>query len=153
MKNLFYREQEARQVLELDYKELAFECEKHMELRIATDRDLVNCYKSLQKLNEDCEALRAQLKELEEAALQIARLLVPHLGGPKFAPLVDRLKEAPSLCEAHGEVDPEAGLGLHEVLLPEGPSGSSRWRGSRQLHRRAVLGAAGADGSHRGASS
>jgi hypothetical protein len=65
MKNLFYREQEARQVLKLDYKELAFECEKHMELRIASDRDLVNCYKSLQKLNEDCEALRAQLKELE----------------------------------------------------------------------------------------
>jgi hypothetical protein len=30
MKNLFYREQEACQVLELDYKELAFECEKHM---------------------------------------------------------------------------------------------------------------------------
>jgi hypothetical protein len=28
MNNLFYREQEARQVLELDYKELAFECEK-----------------------------------------------------------------------------------------------------------------------------
>jgi hypothetical protein len=53
MKNLFYREQEAYQVLELDYKELAFECEKHMELRIASDRDLVNCYKSLQKLNED----------------------------------------------------------------------------------------------------
>jgi hypothetical protein len=43
MKNLFYREQEAHQVLELDYKELAFECEKHMELRIASDRDLVNC--------------------------------------------------------------------------------------------------------------
>jgi hypothetical protein len=54
MKNLFYREQEARQVLELDYKELAFECDKHMELRIASDHDLVNCYKSLQKLNEDC---------------------------------------------------------------------------------------------------
>jgi hypothetical protein len=68
MKNLFYREQEARQVLELDYKELAFECDKHMELRITSDRDLVNCYKSLQKLNEDCEALRAQLKELDEAA-------------------------------------------------------------------------------------
>jgi hypothetical protein len=49
-----------------------------MELRIASDRDLVNCYKSLQKLNEDCEKLRAQLKELEEAALPIARLLVPH---------------------------------------------------------------------------
>jgi hypothetical protein len=59
MKNLFYWEQEARQVLELDYKELAFECDKHMELRIASDRDLVNCYKSLQNLNEDCEALRA----------------------------------------------------------------------------------------------
>jgi hypothetical protein len=31
----------------LDYKELAYECDKHMELRIASDRDLVNCYKSL----------------------------------------------------------------------------------------------------------
>jgi hypothetical protein len=84
LKNLFYREQEARQVLE------------YMELCIASDRDLVNCYKSLQKLNKDCEKLRAQLKELEEAALPIARLLVPHPGGPKIAPLVDRLKEAPS---------------------------------------------------------
>jgi hypothetical protein len=101
MKNLFYREQEARQVLDLDYKELAFECEKHMELRIASDRDLVNCYKSLQKLNEDCEALRAQLKELEDAALPIARLLVPHLDGPKIAPLVDRLREAPSRLAAY----------------------------------------------------
>jgi hypothetical protein len=50
----------------------------------------------LQKLNEDCEVLQAQLKELEEAALPIARLLVPHPGGPKIAPLVDRLREAPS---------------------------------------------------------
>jgi hypothetical protein len=66
-----------------------------MELREASDRDLVNCYKSLQKLNKDCERLRGQLKELEEAALPIARLLVPHPGGPKIAPLVDRLKEAP----------------------------------------------------------
>jgi hypothetical protein len=65
-----------------------------MELR--TDRDLVNCYKSLQKLNEDCEQLRAQLKELEEAALPIARLLVPHPGGSKIDRLVDRLREAPS---------------------------------------------------------
>jgi hypothetical protein len=72
-----------------------------MELRIASDRDLVNCYKSLQKLNEDCEALRAQLKELEEVALPIARLLVPHPGGPKIAPLVDRLKEAPSRLAAY----------------------------------------------------
>jgi hypothetical protein len=46
-------------------------------------------------LNEDCEKLRAQLKELEEAALPIARLLVPHPGGLKIAPLVDRLREAP----------------------------------------------------------
>jgi hypothetical protein len=96
LKNLFYREQEACQVLEFDYKELAYECDKHMELHITSDCDLVNCYKSLQKLNEDCEKLWAQLKELEEAALPIARLLVPHPGGPKIAPLVDRLKEAPS---------------------------------------------------------
>jgi hypothetical protein len=96
MKNLFYREKEAHEVLEYDYKQLAYECDKHMELRITSDRDLVNCYKSLQKLNEDCEKLRAQLKELEEAALPIARLLVPHPGGPKIAPLVDRLREAPS---------------------------------------------------------
>jgi hypothetical protein len=66
-----------------------------MELREASDRDLVICYKSLQKLNEDCEKLRDQLKELEEATLPIARLLVPHRGGPKIAPVVDRLKEAP----------------------------------------------------------
>jgi septal ring factor EnvC (AmiA/AmiB activator) len=101
LKNIFYREQEARQVLERDYKELAYECEKHMELRIASDRDLVNYYKSLQKLNEDCEMLRGQLKELEEAALPIARLLVPHPGGPKIPPLVDRLKEAPSRLAAY----------------------------------------------------
>jgi hypothetical protein len=95
MKNLFYREKDSREVLEYDYKQLAHECNMHMELRIASDRDLVNCYKSLQKLNEDCVKLRGQLKELEEAALPIARLLVPHPGGPKIAPLVDRLKEAP----------------------------------------------------------
>jgi hypothetical protein len=39
--------------------------------------------------------LWGQLKELEEVALPIARLLVPHPGGPKIAPLVYRLKEAP----------------------------------------------------------
>jgi hypothetical protein len=66
-----------------------------MELREASDRDLVNCYKSLQKLNENCERLWGQLKDLEDVALSIARLLVPHPGGPKIAPLVDRLKEAP----------------------------------------------------------
>jgi hypothetical protein len=72
-----------------------------MEFRIASDRDLDNCYKSLQKLNEDCEKLWAQQKELEEAALPIARLLVPHPGGPKIAPLVDRLKEAPIRLAAY----------------------------------------------------
>jgi hypothetical protein len=49
----------------------------------------------MQKLNEDYERLRGQLKELEEATLPIARLLVPHPGGHKIAPLVDCLKEAP----------------------------------------------------------
>jgi hypothetical protein len=101
LKNLFYQEQEALQVLELDYKELAYERDKHMELCIASDRDLVNCYKSLQELNEDCEKLRAQLKELEGATLPITRLLVPHPDGPKIAPLVDRLKEAPSRLAAY----------------------------------------------------
>jgi hypothetical protein len=66
-----------------------------MDLREASDRDHVNNYKSLQKLNEDCEKLQGQLKELEEVALPIARLLVPHPGKPKIAPLVDQLKEAP----------------------------------------------------------
>jgi hypothetical protein len=95
MKNLFYREKDAREVLEYDYKQLTHECNMHMELQIASDRDLVNCYKSLQNLGEDCEKLWGQLKELEEAALPIARLLVPRPGGPKIAPLVDQLREAP----------------------------------------------------------
>jgi hypothetical protein len=95
MKNIVYQEKDARKVLEYEYKQLSHECVYHMELREASDRDLVNCYKSLQKLNEDCERLRGQIKELEEAALPIARVLVPHPGGPKIAPLVDRLKEAP----------------------------------------------------------
>jgi hypothetical protein len=95
MKNLFYREKDAREVLEYDYNHLAHECNMHMELRIASDRDLVNYYKCVQKLNEDCEKLRGQLKELKEATLPIARLLVPHPGRPKVASLVDWLKEAP----------------------------------------------------------
>jgi predicted RNase H-like nuclease (RuvC/YqgF family) len=95
LKNIVYREKDAREVLEYEYKQLSHECVKHMELREASDRDQVNCYKSLQKLNEDCKKLCGQLKELEEATLPIARLLVPHPGGPKIAPMVDRLKEAP----------------------------------------------------------
>jgi hypothetical protein len=95
LKNIIYREKDACEVLEYEYKQLSHQCVMQMELREASDRDLVNCYKSLQKLNEDCERLRGQLKELEEAALPIVRLLVPHPGGPKIGPLVDRLKEAP----------------------------------------------------------
>jgi hypothetical protein len=96
LKNIVYREKDAREVLEYEYKQLSHECVKHMKLREAADCELVNCYKYLQKLNEDCEKLCGQLKELEEVALPIARLLVPHPGGPKIAPLVDRLKEVPS---------------------------------------------------------
>jgi hypothetical protein len=95
LKNIVYREKGAREVVEYEHKQLAHECIYHMELREASNRDLVNCYKSLQKLNEDCEMLRGQLKGLEEAALPIARLLVAHLSEPKIASLVDRLKEAP----------------------------------------------------------
>jgi hypothetical protein len=95
LKNIVYQETDKREVLEYKYTQLSHECIYHMELREASDRYLVNCYKSPQKLNEDREKLRGQLKELEEAALPIARLLVPHPGGPKIAPLVDRLKEAP----------------------------------------------------------
>jgi hypothetical protein len=95
MKNLFYREKDACEVLDYDYKQMAHECNMHMKRWIASDRDIFNCYKSLQKLGEDREKLRGQLKELEEVALPIARLLVPHLGGPKIALLVDRLREAP----------------------------------------------------------
>jgi hypothetical protein len=95
LKNIVYRETDHREVAEYQYAQMRNECIMWMELREASDLDLVCCYKSLQKLNEDCEKLRAQLKELEEAALPITRMLVPHLGGPKIAPLVDRLKEAP----------------------------------------------------------
>jgi hypothetical protein len=125
LKNLFYREQEVRQVLEYDYKELAYECNKHMELRIASDRDLINYYKSLQKLNEDCEKLRAQIKELEEAALPIARLLVPRPGGPKIVPLVDRLKEAPTWLATYVKhlvkSIPNQVLGFMKSYFPKAP--------------------------------
>jgi hypothetical protein len=49
---------------------------------------------SLTCTDTDSEKLRGQLKELEEAVLPIARLLVPHPDGPKITPLVDRPKEA-----------------------------------------------------------
>jgi hypothetical protein len=82
-----------------------------------------------------------RMEEFEEAALPIARLLVPHPSGPKIAPLVDRLKEAPkrlatyvTLCQAFGEVHPKPSLGVHEIIRPQGSGGCSRGWTSRQLH-------------------
>jgi hypothetical protein len=125
MKNLFYQEKDARKVLEYDYKQLDHECNMHMELRIASDRDLMNCYKSLQKLGEDCEKLRGQLKELEEATLPITRLLVPHPGGPKIAPLVDQLKEVPGRLATYvkhlGKSIPNQVLEFMKSYFPKAP--------------------------------
>jgi hypothetical protein len=113
MKNLFYREKDALEVLEYDYKQLAHECNMHMELRIASDRDLVNCYKSLQKLGEDCEKLWGQLKELEEA------------GRTKDCSIGRSAEGSPwmsgDVCQASGEVHPQPGLSVHEVVLPQSP--------------------------------
>jgi hypothetical protein len=36
--------------------------------------------------------------------------------------------------QALGEVDPQPGSGVHEVVLPKGSCGRSRRRTSRQLH-------------------
>jgi hypothetical protein len=49
MKNLFYREKDAREVLEYDYKQLAHECNMHMELQIVTLSTAINLCKSLAK--------------------------------------------------------------------------------------------------------
>jgi chaperonin cofactor prefoldin len=83
LKNIVYRETDKREVLKYEYVMLHHECIKHMNLHEASDLDLVNHYKSLQKLIEDRDNLWAQLKELEEAVLPIARLLVLHPGGPR----------------------------------------------------------------------
>jgi hypothetical protein len=37
LKNMVYREKDAREVLEFEYKQLSHECTKHMELREALD--------------------------------------------------------------------------------------------------------------------
>jgi hypothetical protein len=58
LKNIMYHETDKREVLEYEYKKLSHECITHTELHEASYRDLVNCYKSLQKLNEDCKKLR-----------------------------------------------------------------------------------------------
>jgi hypothetical protein len=125
LKNVVYRETDAREVLEYEYKKLAHECIYHMELHEASDRDLVNCYQSLQKLNEDCERPRGQLKELEEAALPIARLLVSHPGRPKIDPLVDRLKEAPGRSATYvkhlAKSIPNQVLAFMKLYFPKAP--------------------------------
>jgi hypothetical protein len=125
LKNIVYREKDASEVLGYEYKQLSHECVYHMELCEASDRDLVNCYKSLQKLNEDCEKLRGQLKELEEVALPIARLLVPHPGGAKIAPLVDQLKEAPGRLATYvkhlAKLIPNQVLAYMKSYFPKAP--------------------------------
>jgi hypothetical protein len=47
LKNIVYREKDDREVLEYEYKQLCHECLYHMELREASDRHLMNYYKSL----------------------------------------------------------------------------------------------------------
>jgi hypothetical protein len=47
LKNIVCRETDIREVLEYDYTQLRHGCITHMELREASDCDLVNCYKSL----------------------------------------------------------------------------------------------------------
>jgi hypothetical protein len=68
-----------------------------------------------------------QLEELEEAALPIARLLVPHPGGPKIAPLVDRLKEAPGRLASYvkhlAKSIPNQILTYMKSYLPKAPIG------------------------------
>jgi hypothetical protein len=79
----------------------------------------------LHKLNEDHEKLRGQLKELEEAALPIVRLLVPHPGGPKIAPLVDRLREAPGRLTTYvkhlAKSIPNQVLAYFKLYFPKAP--------------------------------
>jgi hypothetical protein len=64
LKNLFYREKDAREVLDYDYKQLVHESNMHMELWIASDRDLVNSYKSMQKTARGCGGSSRNSKKL-----------------------------------------------------------------------------------------
>jgi hypothetical protein len=64
LKNIVYRETDKREVLEYNYAQLRHECIMNMVLHEASDHDLVNCYKSLLKLNEDSEKLQGQRKLL-----------------------------------------------------------------------------------------
>jgi hypothetical protein len=47
LKNIVYQEKDHREVVEYKYTEMRHECIKWMELREASDLDLVCCYKSL----------------------------------------------------------------------------------------------------------
>jgi hypothetical protein len=53
------------------------------------------------------------------------RLLVPHLGGPKIAPLVDRLKEAPERLATYvkhlAKSIPNHVLGFMKSYFPKAP--------------------------------
>jgi hypothetical protein len=59
LKNIVYREKGAREVLEYEYKQLSYECVKHMELHEASDRDLVtaiNLCRGSMKIARSCAA-------------------------------------------------------------------------------------------------
>jgi hypothetical protein len=64
MKNLFYGEKDAREVLEYNYKQLAHECSMHMELRIVTLSTAINLCRSLMKTVRSCGAYSRSLKKL-----------------------------------------------------------------------------------------
>jgi predicted transcriptional regulator len=53
LKNIVYQETDHGEVAEYRYAQMRHECIMWMELHEASDLDLVHCYKSLQKLNED----------------------------------------------------------------------------------------------------
>jgi hypothetical protein len=84
------------------------------------------------------------------------RALHPLLLLQKIAPLVDRLKEAPSWLVAYvkhlAKSIPNQVLAFMKSYFPKAPVDVVRWRTSRQLYRRAICGAARADGAHCGTS-
>jgi hypothetical protein len=63
MKNLFYLEKDAREVLEYNYKQLAHECSMHMELRIVTLSTAINLCRSSTKTARSCGDNSRNLKK------------------------------------------------------------------------------------------
>jgi hypothetical protein len=59
LKNIVYHETDKREVLEYEYAKLCHECITHMELREASDRDLVNCKKSCRSSMKTARSLEA----------------------------------------------------------------------------------------------